>query len=62
LYKLTTNIPSLEYFGTFNGGNLKCGNYHFYFTYSDADGNESDFFAESGLVSIFIGDSVHSIR
>jgi hypothetical protein len=31
------------------------GNYHFYFKLSDADGNETDFVGESGLVSVFIG-------
>ena len=36
---------------------MKIGNYHFYFKYSDADGNESDWVAESGLVSVFIGGS-----
>ena len=34
----------------------------FYFRYVDEDGNESDFFAESGLVSIFIGNTADSIR
>ena len=33
---------------------MKVGNYHFYFRLSDADGNETDFVAESGLVSVFI--------
>lgn len=33
------------------------GNYHFYIKLSDADGNETDFVAESGLVSVFIGFS-----
>jgi hypothetical protein len=39
---------------------LGVGNYHFYFRYLDDDGNESDFFAESGLVSIFIGSTPDS--
>jgi hypothetical protein len=39
---------------------MKIGNYHFYFKYSDADGNESDWVAESGLVSVFIGNSPYS--
>lgn len=41
---------------------MPIGNYHFYFKYSDADGNETDFVAESGLVSIFIGNDPGSIR
>lgn len=55
LYKRVTSIPKLSYNGTSSGGNLKIGNYHFYIKYSDADGNETDFVAESGLVSVFIG-------
>jgi hypothetical protein len=41
---------------------LPVGNYHFYLTYSDSDGNETDFIAESGLISVFIGTDSHSIR
>lgn len=56
LFKNVNKIPKLEYLGT-STGNMKIGNYHFYFKYSDADGNESDWVAESGLVSVFIGGS-----
>lgn len=55
LYKRTTKIPRLSFGGVVVGGNLKSGNYHFYFKLADADGNETDFVAESGLVSVFIG-------
>lgn len=55
LYKRVISIPKLSYEGTSSGGNLKIGNYHFYIKLSDADGNETDFVAESGLVSVFIG-------
>jgi hypothetical protein len=41
---------------------MKIGNYHFYFKYSDSDGNESDWVAESGLVSVFIGSSPYSVN
>ena len=57
LFKRVCTIPKLEYKGTTSGGNLKVGNYHFYIKLSDADGNETDFVAESGLVSVFIGFS-----
>jgi hypothetical protein len=40
---------------------MKIGNYHFYFKYADADGNESDWVAESGLVSVFIGNAPQSV-
>ena len=64
LYKRVTTIPKIEFKGLITGGNLKIGNYHFYFKFSDADGNETDFVGESGLVSVFIGfnsyQSVHT--
>jgi hypothetical protein len=55
LYKRVIKIPKIDFKGVSSGGNLKVGNYHFYFKLSDADGNETDFVGESGLVSIFIG-------
>ncbi len=61
LFKNVNKIPKLEYLGTASG-NMKIGNYHFYFKYSDSDGNESDWVAESGLVSVFIGGSPNSIN
>ena len=61
LFKNVTKIPKLEYLGT-SGGNLSIGNYHFYFKYADADGNESDWVAESGLVSVFMGESPMSVN
>ena len=62
LYKKTTTIPRVRFLGLSYGGKLSIGNYHFYFRYVDEDGNESDFFAESGLVSVFIGNSADSIH
>ena len=56
LYKTTTKIPKLEYKGLTLNGNLKCGTYHFYFKYSDADDNETDFITESGVVTCHIGN------
>jgi len=41
---------------------MKIGNYHFYFKYADADGNESDWVAESGLVSVFMGNTPQSVN
>ena len=60
VYKIVDNIPEITFLRTSSGGNLKVGNYHFYFKLADSDGNETDFVAESGLVSIFIGDSSYS--
>ena len=61
LFKNVNKIPQLEYLGT-STGSMKIGNYHFYFKYTDTDGNESDWVAESGLVSIFIGNSPYSVN
>ena len=62
LYKITSSIPKITFGGQSYGGNLKIGNYFFYFKYSDLDGNESDFVAESGLVSVFLGNTPQSIN
>ena len=61
LYKNVSMIPKLSLESVSYGGNLSVGNYHFYFKYADQDGNTTDFVAESGLVSIFIGSSPKSI-
>lgn len=37
------------------GGSLPCGAYTFYFKLADADGNESEIVAESGIIQLFIG-------
>lgn len=62
LYKVTSLIPEIVFGGEAYGGNLKVGNYHFYFKYCDLDGNESDFVAQSGLVSVFLGNTPNSIN
>lgn len=62
LYKRIIKIPNVEFYGVLDGGNLKIGNYTFYFKYADADGNETDFVAESGMVAVFIGNSKQTIR
>lgn len=62
LYKRVLEIPKLEFLGAFLGGNLAVGNYFFYFKYLDADGNDTDFVAESSLVSLFIGTTPGGIK
>lgn len=54
LYKRIQRIPKVVYNGL-QGGNLKVGNYVIYVKYCDADDNETDFVAESGIISCFIG-------
>ena len=56
LYKKLNTIPRLMFTGLGTSGNLKVGNYVFYFKLSDSDGNESDFIAESGIVTCHIGN------
>lgn len=46
--------PIIDYKG-FIQGKLSVGQYCFYLTYCDADDNESDYIAESGLIPVFIG-------
>jgi len=40
-------------------GSLPCGAYTFYFKLADADGNESEVLAESGIVQVYIGETAH---
>ena len=47
--------PTITYLG-FIKGVLPVGQYCFYFTYCDADENESDYIAESGLIPVFMGN------
>lgn len=41
--------------GVAPGGQLKGGNYTFYFKFGDEDGNKTDIVCESGIVSVFKG-------
>lgn len=56
LCKKINNIVSLNFVGLGTDGNLKVGNYVFYFRLCDSDGNETDFVAESGIVTCYIGN------
>lgn len=56
LYKKVNNIVKLSFAGLTTNGNLKVGNYVFYFKLADSDGNETDYVAESGIVSCHIGN------
>ena len=54
LYFQVEKNPKIHYQGIIKGV-LPVGQYCFYFTYCDADDNESDIIAESGLIPAFIG-------
>lgn len=64
LYKMINEIPNIYFDGLSESGNLKVGNYVFYFKYCDADGNETDFAEESGIVTCHVGNinDPYSIR
>jgi hypothetical protein len=58
----TRTIAKVNFLGVFSGGQVKGGNYRYYFKYSTADGNETFFFGQSGLVQVFHGYAPSSIR
>ena len=55
LINISTSFGVVGLENVTSGGQLKCGNYTFYFKYGDDDGNQTDIVAESGTVSIFKG-------
>ena len=55
LYFQYEQNPTITYLG-FIKGTLSVGQYCFYFTYCDADENESDYIAETGLIPAFMGN------
>ena len=56
LKAIPIKIPIVTYDGLIdNGGRLSCGTYTFYFKLADADGNETEVIAESGIVQCHIG-------
>ena len=58
LTKLINTTPSFSYVDLVeigSGGQLKGGNYTFYFKLGDEDGNQTDIICESGIVSVFKG-------
>lgn len=64
LYKVISRLPKLHFHGIEDGGACKVGNYVFYFKYEDADGNQTDFVTESGVVTCHIGgvNDIFSIK
>lgn len=61
LQKLYTTIPEIQFNGEQMLGHLKVGTYIFYFAYCDADDNETDIVAESGIVPMFKGETPQSV-
>lgn len=56
LYKKILNIPNIKFDGVSSGGSLPVGNYTIYIRYCDSDENETDFIAETGIISCFKGN------
>lgn len=55
LLKTIQTLARCQFVRSDEGGNLKVGNYTFFFKYTDLDGNETDIFCETGMISIHIG-------
>ena len=56
LIRTNTEITYIDLEDVSSGGQLKGGNYVFYIKFGDADFNQTDVVAESGIVSIFNGN------
>ena len=56
LIRTSTEISNVDLLGVQAGGQFKGGNYTFYIKFGDADYNQTDVVAESGIVSIFNGN------
>lgn len=63
LFRNINKIPKVDLMDVSYHGQLKGGNYTFYFKLADNDYNKTDIVAESGLVSVFKGtiEKIHSI-
>ena len=56
LIRTSNIITNIDLLGVQSGGQFKGGNYTFYIKFGDADYNQTDVVAESGIVSIFNGN------
>ena len=56
LIRSNTTIVNVDLVSVQSGGQFKGGNYKFYIKFGDADYNQTDVVAESGIVSIFNGN------
>lgn len=56
LIRTSNVLTNVDLLGVQSGGQLKGGNYTFYIKFGDADYNQTDVVAESGIVSIFNGN------
>lgn len=56
LFRNIDKIPKVKFSKIDTFGQLKGGNYIFYFKYADSDFNQTDFIAETSIISVFNGD------
>jgi len=56
LTKTFDSVCTCKYVGFITNGRLACGNYHFYISYIDGDGNSTNTVVETGLISVFLGN------
>lgn len=56
LIRTSTQLTNIDLIEVQSGGQFKGGNYTFYIKFGDADYNQTDVVAESGIVSIFNGN------
>ena len=56
LIRTSNVLTNVDLLGVQSGGQFKGGNYTFYIKFGDADYNQTDVVAESGIVSIFNGN------
>lgn len=56
LIRTSNVLTNIDLLGVQSGGQFKGGNYTFYIKFGDADYNQTDVVAESGIVSIFNGN------
>ena len=56
LIRTSDILTNIDLLGVKEGGQFKGGNYTFYIKFGDADYNQTDVVAESGIVSIFNGN------
>ena len=56
LIRTSNVLTNIDLLGVQSGGQFKGGNYTFYIKFGDADYNQTDVVAESGIVSVFNGN------
>ena len=56
LFRNISYIPKIDLVNIYSSGQLMGGNYTVYIKYADSDYNKTDVVAESGMISVFLGN------